>query len=204
MYDGAYSYFTALEKRFTDQGNCSYFAMKNDDWLIVGLDSAYASDHWDLYMEGNLNSAQLDWLKNLPAKQGIIITSHHTGFDLQGKTTTALYKQVIDALSNENGNCRYQNIYWYWGHAHNVVVYKDRQLPGATFRSRCISHAAIPYGDANELKGAEQVVWYETQSANDPDCSVRVLCGFAQINLDGAKLSESLIGEDGSTRWSNS
>lgn len=202
MYDGAYSYFDALQTHFTDQQGCSYFALENSHWLVVGLDSAYASDHWDLYMEGNIAGKQLEWLKNLPARQGIIITSHHTGFDLKGEKTLALYEQVMDALNDANGQPRYQQIYWYWGHAHNAVVYNERSVQNVPLRTRCIGHAAIPYGNASELAGAENVAWYETGSANDPDIPVRVLCGFAQVQLDGVNLKETLIGEDGSTRWS--
>lgn len=202
MYDGAFSYFDALKTRFTDQGGCSYFCLENSDWLIVGLDSAYYSDQWELYTQGELGDEQIKWLKGLPAKQGIILSSHHTGFDLTGEQILELYTQVMNALAGEDGACRYQNVYWYWGHAHNAVVYQDRQTSGATVRTRCIGHAAVPYGNASALNGKPQVAWYETQSANDPDIPVRVLCGFAHVQLNGTTLTESLIGENGSTRWS--
>ena len=70
MYDGAFSYFDALAARFQGQKGCSYFALENDDWLIVGLDSAYHADEWTLYMDGDIGDAQRQWLRGLPARRG--------------------------------------------------------------------------------------------------------------------------------------
>ncbi|MEP3112446.1 hypothetical protein [Nisaea sp.] len=201
MFDGPISYYDALNTHFTNQGGCSYFLLENSNWLFVGLDSAYHADRNDLYLTGNLGDDQINWLKGLPPKQGIIITSHHNGYELKGAEMMALYSQVMDALNGEDGKCRYQNVYWYWGHEHNAVAYKDRQANGATLKTRCIGHGALPYGIASELEGQPEVTWFETQSANDPDIPLRVLCGFAHIQLDGAKLTEAFIGEDGSVRW---
>jgi len=55
MYSGAKPYFDALSQPpFTQQAGCSYFALENDNWIIVGLDSAYFSEEGELYMNGAL------------------------------------------------------------------------------------------------------------------------------------------------------
>ena len=154
-------------------------------------------------MDGELGEAQQKWLKSLPAKNGIIILSHHTGYELKGENKTQLYKQVMSNLSNSDNKLRYQNVYWYWGHEHNAVVYADQLDNNVPIRSRCIGHGSLPYGNASELKGQPQITWYETQSANDPDTPLRVLNGFAKVELTGNQLTESLLGENGTCRWQN-
>lgn len=69
MYSGAHGYFKELAKRFPGQQGTSYFALINDDWLVVGLDSAYASDAMNLYMDGTLNEPQIVWMKGLPKRK---------------------------------------------------------------------------------------------------------------------------------------
>ena len=201
MYDGAFSYFDALAARFQGQKGCSYFALENDDWLIVGLDSAYHADEWTLYMDGDIGDAQRQWLRGLPARRGIIILSHHNGYDLQGRNQADLYEQVLGQLVGEGGALRYDRVVWYWGHLHNVAAYAPMSFSGTPVYPRCIGHGAIPYGDASELEGVEQVLWYETKNADDPDIPLRVLNGFAHLQLDGAALTESLVDENGCVRW---
>lgn len=83
MYSGAHGYFDEIQTLFPDQQNTSYFALFNTHWLIIGLDSAYASDEMQLYMDGNLNAVQEQWLSDLMASHGqgrkIILLSHHQG-----------------------------------------------------------------------------------------------------------------------------
>jgi len=191
MYNGAFGYYADLKTLFPMQQNTSYFAMHNDHWLVIGLDSAYASDRFKLYMDGSLNGEQLSWLGTLPKGKRIIVVSHHEGSDALGNTRTALYAQVAGALGRDPD-------YWYWGHLHNGIVY----APSAGCRGRCIGHGAIPYGNASMLAGQPNVVWYETTLANDPNYPERVLNGLAKIRLSGDSLREEIIGEDGSVRWS--
>lgn len=55
MYSGAKPYFKAIAAPpFQKQGGCSYFALENAKWVIVGLDSAYFSPESGLYMDGLL------------------------------------------------------------------------------------------------------------------------------------------------------
>jgi hypothetical protein len=192
MYSGALSYFkhALRSKVFSLQQRCSYFALQNKNWLIVGLDTAYWSDHFDLYMKGNLNDGQITWLKGLPKDKRVIVLSHHQGYEATGEQKGTCYEQVVEGLGRAPD-------YWYWGHLHNSIVYK----PMGDFRGRCIGHGAIPYGDASMLKDAKEVAWYETGLTRDRKLPMRVQNGFAQIVLDGPDLKERLVGEDGSTRW---
>ena len=191
MYNGAYSYFQqALTKRFTDKKGCSYFALTNNDWLIIGLDSAYHSDKFTLYMDGEICSDQIGWLATLPQKKRTIILSHHQAYDITGTQKTKLYGQVFEGLGRAPD-------FWYWGHLHNAIVYKE--IDG--FYGRCIGHGAIPYGVASELNKEINVSWYETESAGDTEIPLRVMNGFALLTLTGDKLGEQLIDENGGQRF---
>ncbi|MGI0119276.1 metallophosphoesterase family protein [Zooshikella sp. RANM57] len=193
MYSGAIPYFEqALAKRFIKQNGCSYFALENSNWLIVGLDTAYHASAKDLYLKGKLDDTQINWLKTLPTHKRIIVLSHHEGYDIKGVNKGAVYNSVIEGLGREPD-------FWYWGHLHNAIAYK----PKGKFYGRCIGHGSIPYGDATLLKGEDTVAWYENKSANDPDIPLRVLNGFAYITLNEQLLSEKLIAENGDVRFEN-
>jgi len=192
MYSGAHGYFAELKSRFPMQQGTSYFALYNDDWLIVGLDSAYASKPLNLYMDGALNQQQIDWMQSLPKRKKLMVLSHHQGFDIGGQNNTTLYQPVCDALGRVPD-------YWYWGHLHNGIVYAEQ----GGLKARCAGHGAIPYGDASELDGNERVLFSEFQDANDPEYPLRVLNGYVKVRLSGEALIEEFIGEDGSVRWAS-
>ncbi len=192
MYNGADGYFNELKLRFPLQNNTSYFSLYNDYWCVIGLDSAYTSGPFDLYMKGNLGQQQLNWLKTLPKdNKKIIVLSHHEAYNIDGSQSTPLYDEVVKALGQIPD-------YWYWGHLHNGISY----TPRGVFHGRCIGHGAIPYGNASILQGKPNVSWYETQSANDPNYPERVLNGYIHVVLNEQNIAEQLIGEDGSIRMS--
>ncbi|MGC5699578.1 metallophosphoesterase [Pseudomonas sp. NFXW11] len=194
MYSGAHGYFAEIQALFPRQQGTSYFALFNTHWLILGLDSAYAADEMNLYMDGNLNTQQIQWLKGLVAEKGqgrrIMVLSHHQGLDISGQQQTALYKQVVDALGRVPD-------YWYWGHLHNGICY----APQNGMYGRCIGHGAIPYGVTSELKGKPRVKWSETLSADDPNYPLRVRNGYVRVKLNGAQISETFVGENGAVSW---
>ena len=191
MYNGAFSYFDqALAKKFVQQKGCSFFALENKHWLIVGLDTAYHADPFDLYLKGKLDHTQIDWLKSLNKdNKRIIVLSHHEGYGISGHKKGSTYNQVVEGLGCEPD-------FWYWGHLHNGIVYQ----PKGNFYGRCIGHAAIPYGNASMLNDESSVEWYETALAGDPDIPERVLNGFAWIKLSNDQLEEKIIAENGNIR----
>ena len=59
MYSGCGPYFEAIGAApFLMQKQCSYFALENKNWVIVGLDSAYFADEYGMYREGSLSGRQ--------------------------------------------------------------------------------------------------------------------------------------------------
>ena len=208
MYSGAKPYFAAISQApFDKQGGCSYFALENDNWIIVGLDSAYFSSDGNLYMNGQIFKdgfpneqnafllekgvrAQLDGKK-------VIVLTHHNGIDDPGVNTNLLFQQVMNAFPGDNGPA-----YWYYGHQHIAAVYKPIGSKGV--QCRCCGHGALPCGKASELAGSPNIVWHEDRLANDPDIPERVLNGFAVLKLEGPDIQEVFYDENGGVAWKSS
>jgi hypothetical protein len=194
MYAGATGYYrVALASPvFAAQCGTSYFALQNRSWLIIGLDSAYHATG-DLFMNGAIDAAQGAFLGRLSSQlagRRVVVLSHHEGLSLRSGAPTALWHQVATALGRAPD-------YWYWGHAHNAVVFAPRD----GCRGRCAGHGAIPYGRARMLAGRADVEWYETELAGDPRTPDRVRNGFVRLRLSGSGMEEAMLGEDGSIRW---
>ena len=202
MYSGAAPFFQVAlgSPVFQIQQQCSFFALENAAWVIVGLDSAYYSNEEGLYEDGSLYPAsgpqvQLDFLKAQVAKgKKVIVLTHHNGLSEDGSTPTTLWSQVMSAFSDGAGPA-----YWYWGHVHAAAVYKP--FGPANVLSRCCGHGALPWGQASDLANSQQVAWYENRSAHDPDIPQRVLNGFAALHLSGPNLQETFYDENGGIAW---
>lgn len=133
MYSGGYGYFDLILPEF--QQESSYFAFKNDHWLLVGLDTAF-DDH-------AIDNEQVAWLNTIneeAAKDGkkrkLILFSHHQPFsrlDHQGPKL----QQALQHLLESNRVAA-----WYWGHEHQCVIYDPH--PEWGMLGRCLGNGGIP------------------------------------------------------------
>lgn len=192
MYAGAKGYFgtTLKDPKFAAQNGCSYFALRNANWLVIGLDTAYHADELQLYQHGQLDPGQCAFLQTLLADAGsrkIILLTHHNGLSLDGATPTALWGQLVPALAQ-------RDVWWYWGHLHAGVAYATK---ASTVRPRCCGHGAVPSGAPEMLKSNPAAVWYENTPVVDLLYPGRVHNGFVSLSLNGATLVESFVNEDG-------
>jgi hypothetical protein len=132
MYMGGKGYFDLTLKQFGQ--SASYFALQNDHWILVGLDSAYRDPH-----HGSLTKDQIPWLRNIIHQaegRKIILVSHHQAFS---NLETA--DPVAEALGEF---LKAKKIFaWYWGHEHRCIIY-DRH-PGWELYGRCVGHSGFPY-----------------------------------------------------------
>src|SRR5580704_6150555 len=208
MYSGAQPYFNAISHApFDKQGGCSYFALENDNWVIVALDSAYFSPEGNLYTDGllfeeNFPNDQNAFLlqKGVQAQldgKKVIVLTHHNGLDDPGINTNTLFDHVMNAFPGNSGPA-----YWYWGHQHLGVVYKPHGPAGVS--CRCCGHGALPCGQASVLANSPNVVWHEDRLASDPDIPERVFNGFAMLTLDGPNIREAFYDETGKLAWASS
>jgi len=184
---------------FELQNGCSYFALENTNWVIVGLDSAYFAPEGGLYMDGSLGASggitQGVFVREQVAKgKKVIILTHHNGLSDDGSSTTTLWFQVMSAFPAGGGP-----EYWYWGHKHMATVYKQQES-NRVLRRRC-GHGALPWGRASSLASSPNAEWYEKRAANDPDIPQRVLNGFAVLSLNGLNIQETFYDENGGVAW---
>jgi hypothetical protein len=204
MYSGGKPYFQAVANPpFSTQRGCSFFALENSHWVIVGLDSAYFAYAGESYVDGALfpdngTSGQNSFLLKQAAdaqanRKKFILLTHHNGLDAAGSSTNALWDQVMRAFPIGSGPN-----YWYWGHVHAGVVYHSR---GPNVQCRCCGHGALPTGKATQFADSPNVAWHENRSASDPDIPQRVLNGFAMLYLDGPNINEVFYDENGGTAW---
>ena len=202
MYSGAVPLFTqALANPvFAAQGGYSFFALENSNWVIVCLDTAYYSSWGGMYMNGVLDTTQLNFLKAQAAKgKQLIVMCHHNAFNdtTTGPATNALWQQVKTALGKN------MPAYWYWGHVHTGVAYKPLASQPGTL-CRCVGHSAIPWASASVLKAqsnAGALQWYENKNAKDPQTPVRVVNGFGLLQVSGSTITENFYDENGVLSW---
>ena len=136
MYTGGHGYFEMLLP-FLKQPS-SYFALQNDFWTLVMLDSAYSQPFGG--QEGDLFQAQLDWLDQIVQAAGdrkIVLFSHHQPFSIldanQGPLLVASLGKYLNA----------RRIFaWYWGHEHRCVLYDPH--PAWGLNGRCVGHGGFP------------------------------------------------------------
>jgi len=205
MYPGAAPLFqvTLAHEIFAAQQKHSFFALENSDWVIICLDSAYYSNVWKMYMSGALGTAgnaQFSFIKTQAAKgKKTMVVTHHNGISDNPNgipTTNAFWNEMMSAFPVASPPA-----YWYWGHVHTGVVYKD--AANGT-KPRCLGHGAIPWGFSSELDKAKQkgnILWFENRNANDPDIPVRVYNGFTILELSGSSIKETFYDETGNVAW---
>lgn len=130
MYSGGFAYFDDTLARFRQAA--SSFVHQNDQWTLIGLDTAYV-DH-------AIDATQAQWLRDVVAAVGnrrIILFSHQqlfSHFDSQGE-------QFITAIGDVLRSGRV--FAWYWGHEHRCVLYEKHSAYGLL--ARCIGHGGMPY-----------------------------------------------------------
>ncbi len=153
MYTGGEGYFRDVLPAFGQPA--SYFALQNDHWLLVGLDSAY-EDH-------DLAGAQADWLGRIVANAGgrrLVLFSHHQPFSLLDKQGPKLVGKLGALLADR------KIFAWYWGHEHRCVLYDAH--PAWGLLGRCVGHGGYPYfrDDFSHLPTIDAPYWRRMEARN--------------------------------------
>jgi calcineurin-like phosphoesterase family protein len=216
MYSGGFGYFQLILPAF-DQ-SCSYFALQNEHWVLVGLDTAYV-DH-------DIDTTQVAWL-NVILKQAdvpkrkVVFFSHQQPFsrlDAQGPKLQNALRHLLDDKAITA---------WYWGHEHECVLYDRHSAWG--FFGRCLGHGGIPEPRKSEVKdapgdgkysGGAGCAWRRlTATADSPSCIVLdgpnmdmkkpsdqqkfVPHGFMTLEFTGTALTERVFHSNGTEIFAN-
>ena len=214
MYSGGFGYFKLVLPAFGQ--DCSYFAVQNDEWLLVGLDTAYV-DH-------DMDNAQVAWLTLIvkQAKQRkVVLFSHQQPFSRLSAQGPKLQQALKHLLAAESIRA------WYWGHEHDCIVYdvhEEWNLLG-----RCLGNGGIPQAPKDEVRSAPAdlhhpagggCTWRRLEkNDNAPGCIVLdgpnadmrkdsdkkkfVPHGFMTLEFNGATLTERVLLSDGTEIFSN-
>lgn len=206
MYAGGLGYFNVTLKNsdFAAHQQASYFCLYNSKWQIIALDSAYDSAGGvHLYQNGNLRPEQVEWLRyQLRQAEGrtSVILSHHNPIAIDGTFDQPFFDQVLDAAYEA------PFAYWFFGHEHDVAVYRSYTRKGITFLPRCIGHGGIPYSpEAMGMKANNVFVeWTEQQKYVAPHDTRAGLNGFAMLKLpkNGGVIEETYFDDSGNLRYS--
>jgi hypothetical protein len=207
MYGGGNGYFNVAMPSQKFANTKSFFSIEFQDWLILGLDSAYY-DPSMLYMNGAVvDSNQINFIKSfdLTGKKVMVLT-HHNAITTDGQQKMSLWNDVSNALGRPPD-------YWYWGHVHNGIVYSSNSAAGSTTKARCLGHGALPFGNAyalhdNSGNPIPQVLYYTHDPVpnpnHNPQLDNRVLNGYAVLTLTANSITEDFYDQDGVKKFTQS
>ena len=146
LYAGGKPFYDMIDRiaRFNglDQKPASYFCLRNDDWQLIGMDTALH----DRLIGGTtrLEESELEWLNDKLSNSGnrrTVLLSHHQLFSandrFDGRSwNKALYDQLEKLLPSVD--------LWLWGHEHDLVIFDPFM---GLRRGRCIGGSAYPVGN---------------------------------------------------------
>jgi hypothetical protein len=153
MYSGGKSYYTAITGgRFNQRA--SHFYVQNEDWILIGLDTAY--------VEHDIPPDEVAWLSRIMAQAGnrkLVLFSHHQPFSLLDQQGPKLVQKLAPFLDG-------QRIFaWYWGHEHRCVLY-DQHSKWGLF-GRCVGHGGFPYYRDHLGQPTADLIWKRLRNDGD-------------------------------------
>jgi hypothetical protein len=180
LYAGGKPFYDLVD-RF-NQG-ASYFCLRNDDWQLIGLDTALHDQ-----LGGpptTLEPSEVEWLRDKLENNGnrrTMLMSHHQLFstneqfgDEKKSYNPLLHEQLAGLLSKVD--------VWQWGHEHDLVIFEEYM---GLKRGRCIGGSAFPVGKyeiGTTVKNAD--VPYNKQVVLSKGSAFYQHC-YAMMRLDGA------------------
>jgi hypothetical protein len=212
MYSGGDGYFDETLVTFGQASSC--FALQNDSWLIVALDTGYRESVFNLW-NGGVDSNQVEWLNKMIDQAGnrkAVLLSHHQPFTL---LDPRLYNNMPEKLGSILTG---RKIFaWYWGHEHRCVMYDQHPLHG--YYGRCCGHSGYPYyrsdlgnapkdpdfGDFRRIPGRPGVPGGLVLDGPNPYVEGHEneygTQGYVNLMFNGASLQEQVLRPDGSVIW---
>lgn len=132
----------------------SYFCLKNEHWIVIGLDTGYYSIGIPIIEmlikpSSKLHAKQIKWLKNDLRLQdddqrGIILLSHHQYYSQFESGFSRPAKQLSQFIDRP--------VLWFWGHEHRFAIYGSHSTKKGILNAygRCLGHGGLPIEDIGE------------------------------------------------------
>ena len=186
MYRGGHDYYgTALaDSRFAKQAQRSVFALRNENWQFLGLDTAYE--------EKRISNGQIKWIEdqlNSTHNVRTTVLSHHQLWSAYSDAGEGLRNQIGPVLEGRRIDA------WFWGHEHRCLVYEPRD--GVEFSS-CVGHGGIPsYLIPEQHRPYPPTLRYDYRERHGNGHEPWNTFGFAVIDLDGRDMHVRYIDESG-------
>ena len=158
MYSGGESYFNVVLPALKQ--TMPYFCLENEDWRLIGLDTAYDGGRLKAPDQSPAIASQWDWLISILQKKdgkSNIILSHHQPVSAHSKEygeSQGLRDDIATLLATE-GVGQDAIFGWFFGHEHRCAIYDDKSTK---FNARLIGSGCIPHS-------------VQTEKASDPGCT---------------------------------
>lgn len=203
--DGAY--FRWIRDDLHQPSSC--FALHNENWCVLGLDTGYNSEGipwigwiaehygWKWLMPScKLPDPVMVWLKTnlqpyLNQHRGLILLTHHqpcSAFENE-------YLKPASQIASIPGLAG-RTLLWLWGHEHRLALYDGHSIENMQVFGRCIGHGGMPVEIGGPVDGREDrcLAYYDDrsytpQAVNRDDAKDRSqfgVNGFATLLLQGA------------------
>lgn len=129
----------------------SFFCLRNEYWLVIGLDTGYYSvgiPILEMIMKpsAKLHPKLLDWLQSEVRLQedkqrGVILLSHHQYY--------SQFESGYDRSARQLAQLLDRPVLWFWGHEHRLAIYGKHATKKAGLEAygRCIGHGGLPIED---------------------------------------------------------
>jgi hypothetical protein len=141
MYSGGAPYYALIDRLGQP---ASYFCLRSANWQFIALDTGFFDSNPVAKGPTKLHDSEAEWLKQRVAEApGLktVLLSHHQLFTAYEQekpgpdaVNASLMAQVASVLPNTT--------VWFWGHEHNLTVFKTFQ----GVLARCIGHGSFPVG----------------------------------------------------------
>jgi 3',5'-cyclic AMP phosphodiesterase CpdA len=202
MYSGGHGHFGYLlhDPRFKGHWRgdpehdapASYFSIENEDWQLLGLDSAYA-DH-------DLAGSQPQWVADKIGRGArTILLTHHQPFSAYESVGGGMTAKITQALDQHRLDA------WFWGHEHRCTIYGADPAPWLGFGS-CVGNGGVPQllpdsplpAEDQRATGCAPLTWaYDGEETADGNAWLRF--AFAVLDFDGPRLTVEYVDEHGAT-----
>ncbi|HEU5262567.1 MAG TPA: metallophosphoesterase [Gemmatimonadales bacterium] len=157
MYARGKGYFKYLLPKLGVGGagqRASFFCLRNDHWLVIGLDTGYYSVGLPLLERifkpnCRLHDKLVKWLREDVKLQddrtrGVILLSHHQYH--------SQFEAIHDTAARQLSELVHRPVLWFWGHEHRFAIYRKHATKHGKLEAygRCIGHGGLPIEDIDE------------------------------------------------------